>query len=305
MSPPGGWIKDPVPSLSDLPPRKDEPVDRWLARGGIAVGVALYLLPKTPAVVVICLALVFGLLFRPLWNFRWIDQRMWRRELGIIGLITVLVLLGKASWPEPIRTQVSTQDVPSRHPEPDGKGGQPRDRGVARLPAPLPSERLRSKIETTNSEGITLHHKTSSVVGLSITVYQVNSGSLPAVGITRSSLIQIVDIPLTSAEENAFADKVAEVKWNKARSDDEKQPRESFCFSFPDADGDISSIAARAADVIAGKAYLYLFFAEKYRDESLPADKVNVTEYCGWFSGNDLQVRHVCGRNRIFQETMR
>lgn len=92
-------------------------MDRWLALGSIAVGVALYLLPKTPAVVVISLALIFGLLFHPLWNFWWIDQHIWRRALGTIGLIAVLILLGKASWPELTGTQVPPLPTDAGHPK--------------------------------------------------------------------------------------------------------------------------------------------------------------------------------------------
>jgi hypothetical protein len=46
---------------------------------------------------------------------------------------------------------------------------------------------------------------------------------------------------------------------------------------------------------------MYVFVVLKYRDASLAADEVRVTEFCGWFSGT-LDVWGNCGNNRTFVE---
>ncbi len=168
--------------------------------------------------------------------------------------------------------------------------------------------RLRSRITITNSEALVLHNKNTNSTSITVSVYCTNSGDLAAIGTTRSAFIDIVDRELTTTEQNDFADMIAQAKWNPAHVGDEIQPGEKVFFSFPNTDADISKIAARSAEVIAGKAMLYLFVVQKYRDQSMPPNVVNVTEYCGWFSGgsspeSDLQIRHRCGRNRIFQES--
>jgi hypothetical protein len=210
--------------------------------------------------------------------------------------------VSNASAPVVIVIPQSATDKPDNQPKTPSTN-------APKLPSPtIPQPMaIRSRITITNSEGLILHNTNTNAIGLTISVYYTNTGNLAAMGATRSSLIDIVDTELTTAEQNEFADRLAEVKWNPARVHDEVEPGEHRFFSFPDDDAGTSQIAARSADVIAGRARLYLFVAQKYRDASLLDHKVNVTEFCGWFSGGsspdrDLQIRDVCGRNRIFQE---
>jgi len=74
---------------------------------GLAVGIALYLLPKTPGVILICLVLIFLLLALPIWNFWWIEKALWRRALALLALLGFLAFVGRVSWPkpEPLRTR--------------------------------------------------------------------------------------------------------------------------------------------------------------------------------------------------------
>ena len=94
-------------------------------------------------------------------------------------------------------------------------------------------------------------------------------------------------------------------KWDSTKDGDEMQPGENRFFSMPNDDEGIAYVAKHYDDIVAGKAVLYLFFYQEYRDSSLPRNGVNVTEYCGWFSGDDLKTRHVCGRNRMFQDVLK
>jgi hypothetical protein len=76
-----------------------KPIDRWLGLGAAAMSVALFLLPKTPIVVVICLGLIFALLAHPAWHFWWIEDVAWRRILALMGLLAFLFVIGYFSWP--------------------------------------------------------------------------------------------------------------------------------------------------------------------------------------------------------------
>ena len=79
---------------------QNKPIDRWLALGGIAVAIALYLLPKTPLVILCSVTAIFLLLFHPLWNFPWIEQYICRRLIALSGLLTICLLLAYAAWPD-------------------------------------------------------------------------------------------------------------------------------------------------------------------------------------------------------------
>jgi len=56
-------------------------------------------------------------------------------------------------------------------------------------PTPLPNEKLRSRIDITYSEALVMHNRLDNSVSLSVSVYFTNSGNLPAIGATRSSLL--------------------------------------------------------------------------------------------------------------------
>lgn len=79
--------------------KKSKPIDQWLALAGIAVGIILFLVPKTPAIVVVCCATIFVLLVHPLWNFWWIEESAIRRYVAI-GVLTIgLGSLAFWTWP--------------------------------------------------------------------------------------------------------------------------------------------------------------------------------------------------------------
>jgi hypothetical protein len=99
--------RDAEPSKgSNVRPRK--PIDRWLGEVGVAVGLALYVLPRTPAVVVGCLGLIFLLLIHPVWSLWWIEEALWRRIAALGVMLVSLVLIGRVSWPRTELPQGST-----------------------------------------------------------------------------------------------------------------------------------------------------------------------------------------------------
>ncbi|SRR6266446_615677 len=79
--------------------RRNKPLDRWLGIGGIVAGILLFLVAKTPAAMVVCVVAVFCLLVHPVWKFWWIEDRLWRRILAIIGLVVSCGAVGYTEWP--------------------------------------------------------------------------------------------------------------------------------------------------------------------------------------------------------------
>lgn len=59
----------------------------------------LFLVPKTPLVIVVLLVAIFALLFHPVWNFWWVERSLKRRVAACLVLIGSLICLGAVSWP--------------------------------------------------------------------------------------------------------------------------------------------------------------------------------------------------------------
>lgn len=89
----------------------DKPRDLWLTLGSIAIGILLFLLPKTGAVIVLCLLIIFALLIHPAWHFWWIEKRLWRRIALLTLLAMSLVLLGASIWPSHEGASTATFDL--------------------------------------------------------------------------------------------------------------------------------------------------------------------------------------------------
>jgi hypothetical protein len=79
--------------------QNNKPIDRWLTYGAIAMGIVLYLAPKSPFVIISCLFLIFILLVHPAWNFWWLERALWRKLLALSVLVACLAGLAVVSWP--------------------------------------------------------------------------------------------------------------------------------------------------------------------------------------------------------------
>jgi hypothetical protein len=79
--------------------KREKPIDRWLAVGGIAAGILLFLAPKTPPVIISLLIIVFALLIHPIWHFWWIEAELWRKLASTILFVLALGWFGRISWP--------------------------------------------------------------------------------------------------------------------------------------------------------------------------------------------------------------
>jgi len=70
--------------------------------------VIMFLLPKTPSIVIGCLTVIFILLIHPIWNFWWIEQSLWLRMAAILLVASCLCFLGYSVYPNQlgIRTKL-------------------------------------------------------------------------------------------------------------------------------------------------------------------------------------------------------
>jgi hypothetical protein len=81
--------------------QQPKPVDKWLGIGGIVATIILFLLNKTPTLVICLSTLIFVLLVHPVWNFWWVESTLSRRIIAIVLLASVCVGIGYLSWPNP------------------------------------------------------------------------------------------------------------------------------------------------------------------------------------------------------------
>ena len=119
-----------------------KPIDRWLGLLGIVVGIALFLLTKTPALVIVSVSAIFLLLLRPMLNFWWIEDTNTRRAIAVMCLAVVCFLIGYASWPAPatkIPTAAEIADEFDRRAPKNPPPGIP-DRPLAGM-TPLPQNK--------------------------------------------------------------------------------------------------------------------------------------------------------------------
>lgn len=88
-----------------------KPIDRWLALVGIAMGIAIFLVPKTPLVIILSLIGMFLALCHPAWNFWWIEESRLRRILALIVLAALHFGFGVFVWPP--KVEVGAPPSPS------------------------------------------------------------------------------------------------------------------------------------------------------------------------------------------------
>jgi len=140
-----------------------------------------------------------------------------------------------------------------------------------------------------------------------ITIYYDNAGKLPARAVsiryaagfgtgllTQEAMLSAQDTLLSWEGWPAELDRRARYEMHPG------DPGE-FTTIPNGIDGLDKDFRANFAKVSAGTMVLYIFIAFKYRDSSMSANTLGVTEDCFWFSGNFA--RHNCGRGRAFLES--
>lgn len=85
--------------LSRPPLFEDKPVDRWLALLGVAAGLIVFLLVRTPPTIVFCVVAIFFILCHPVWTFPWIENRLSRRISALILVAAGLLVFAYQIWP--------------------------------------------------------------------------------------------------------------------------------------------------------------------------------------------------------------
>src|SRR3990170_8788511 len=63
----------------------------------VAVGVIMWLLPKSLLTVIGSLLIIFSLLVYPVWNLPWIEKSLWMRIAALLLLASMLCVLGYIS----------------------------------------------------------------------------------------------------------------------------------------------------------------------------------------------------------------
>lgn len=124
-----------------------KPLKTWITCWSLAVAILLFLLIRSPSVVVLCLAAIFGLCVHSIWNFWWIEDGMKRRVGALAVFIVFLVLVGFNAWPRAAELSSETKTAPTelvsqQKPEIDRLGPTPLPRSSPSTTAtvlPLPS----------------------------------------------------------------------------------------------------------------------------------------------------------------------
>jgi hypothetical protein len=94
-----------------------KPIDFWLFIASLVAGIILYVLPKTPLVIIVLLTSSFLVLIHPVWNFWWIEKAIWRRILALGVVALALSGIGYSSWPIPPQ-QIAETKQPEIKPPP-------------------------------------------------------------------------------------------------------------------------------------------------------------------------------------------
>ena len=101
----------------------NKPIDRWLGLFALAVGVVLYLLPKTEIVIIWCCILIWASLLHPFIKFWWVENRKWRQWLAAAVLTIGVVFLAYNIKPENTpedQAKIKSEDnapTPAKSPE--------------------------------------------------------------------------------------------------------------------------------------------------------------------------------------------
>jgi hypothetical protein len=97
-------------SVTESRGKTKKPIDRWLALAAVVLSVLLYLFPKTPGIVIGCLALVYLSLLHPVWNFWWIEDYLPRRIIALICMALAMCIIG---FNVPLETKEKVGELPA------------------------------------------------------------------------------------------------------------------------------------------------------------------------------------------------
>ena len=111
-------------------------------------------------------------------------------------------------------------------------------------------------------------------------VYFTNIGKRPVLGLKRSPTLRVTDVPLPRNEEDDGMKICFGTTIVQDSDKNEIQPGETF---FNIVTGPFSE--AQRAQVLQGKALVYLMLVAIYRDARTPRDKSIVTEFCASLAG--------------------
>lgn len=146
------------------------------------------------------------------------------------------------------------------------------------------------------------------------TFYFANNGQEATTGLLHDTKIVITENEnaLTREETDKYQSQLARLNYFEMPGDVprapvlEVYPRESDTmlrfYTFPDRTGhDADVLSLNMPEILSGTKIVYVLNVLKYRDKTMRAGLVGVTEGCVYFT-QQLRIWHVCGRNRSFIE---
>lgn len=100
---------------------KNKPVDLWLMFAGWVLAIVVSMMQHTSWTLGIAGAIMFALLFHPVWNFWWVEDRPQRRAGALLLLACAIGAFCFASLPQQLgpRLQVPLAYAPAIDPEPN------------------------------------------------------------------------------------------------------------------------------------------------------------------------------------------
>lgn len=156
-----------------------------------------------------------------------------------------------------------------------------------------------AQISVTRIAGVFVINKNTHQQGFGLNVYYRNSGTAGTDWVEHRAVVITSESPLSSSDiekDRQLARQANLPNGDEAPAEIEANSPELF-FTTPGDDEGFVKMAIEARQVLAGKKRMYVFLTFKYRDQSLPIDKMRLTELCRWAEGN-FEAWHLCGVNR-------
>lgn len=175
--------------------------------------------------------------------------------------------------------------------------------------APKPSnERPFAKLIVTKALMITVQNENTRKLGLAVNVFLNNVGSAPAFGEVHGASFAVTKNELPRSALLGYMQNTASFDATQAlrQNADPIYPNspEHF-FTVPSNDESMGALSGAFEDFMSGSKIIYIFVVIKYRDQETTSKVIGISEMCGWFNKDALDVVHYCGINRVSWEIER
>jgi hypothetical protein len=177
----------------------------------------------------------------------------------------------------------------------------PSPTAAPKAPAAVPAE-PKAKLLMEKAYVLKLQNKITNKMGLAVTFFLENFGSEAAFGEVHNSSFVVTPNELPRDKLMGYMQELVafDPTEDLGKNTDPIYPHvPGQFFSIPSNDRSMDQLSKAYDDFMAGKAILYLFVVIKYRDQSVNSPFIGVSETCGWFNKDSLDVVHNCGINHL------